>query len=71
MDRSALLLAAGIWTRLRPLAGVLPKCLASIRGRSPLEYWLQALAGSGFDRIVVNTCHHADLVGAHTEILAP
>jgi mannose-1-phosphate guanylyltransferase len=60
--RSALLLAAGLGRRLRPLTDVLPKCLAPIRGRPLLEYWLQCLIGAGVDRILVNTHHHADLV---------
>ncbi len=62
MVRSALLLAAGLGTRLRPLTDVLPKCLAPIRGRPLLEYWLRSLAGAGVDRILVNTHHHAELV---------
>jgi mannose-1-phosphate guanylyltransferase len=62
MVRSALLLAAGLGTRLRPLTDVLPKCLAPIRGRPLLEYWLRGLVSAGVDRILVNTHFHADLV---------
>jgi mannose-1-phosphate guanylyltransferase len=62
MVRSALLLAAGLGTRLRPLTDVLPKCLAPIHGRPLLEYWLQALDAAGIERIVVNTHYHAGLV---------
>jgi len=39
----ALLLAAGLGTRLRPLTDFLPKCLAPIGGRPLLEYWLASL----------------------------
>jgi mannose-1-phosphate guanylyltransferase len=65
MVRSALLLAAGLGTRLRPLTDVLPKCLAPIRGRPLLEYWLRTLEAAGIERILVNTHHHADLVQAY------
>lgn len=65
MLRSALLLAAGLGTRLRPLTDVLPKCLAPIRGRPLLEYWLHALTAAGVERILVNTHSHADLVEAY------
>jgi mannose-1-phosphate guanylyltransferase len=63
----ALLLAAGIGTRLRPLTDVLPKCLMPINGRPLLDYWLDSLTEAGFTDIVVNLHHHADLVRAHVE----
>lgn len=65
MPKNALLLAAGLGMRLRPLTDVLPKCLVPIRGRPLLEYWLHALAKSGFERIVINTHHHADLIESY------
>ena len=37
----ALLLAAGLGTRLRPLTNYLPKCLVPIHGRPLLDYWLE------------------------------
>ncbi len=63
----ALLLAAGLGTRLRPLTDFVPKCLAPIRGRPLLEYWLRDLTQAGIDRIVVNTHYRADLVEAFVE----
>lgn len=56
-SRSALLLAAGLGTRLRPLTDRLPKCLAPIGGRPLLELWLLMLTKAGFTKIVVNTHH--------------
>src|SRR5258708_5794750 len=58
----AVLLAAGLGTRLKPLTDLLPKCLAPIRGRPLLEYWLRLLFDAGVRRALVNTHHHADLV---------
>lgn len=67
MPRRALLLAGGLGTRLRPVTDVLPKCLVPICGRPLLGYWLDALCGAGFDRIVVNLHHHAGLVREYVE----
>lgn len=58
----AVLLAAGLGTRLKPLTDTLPKCLAPIRGRPLLEYWLHLLFSGGASEVLVNTHYHADLV---------
>ncbi len=58
----ALLVAAGIGSRLAPLTDVLPKCLMPIGGQPLLGLWLKMLADAGVDDIVVNLHHHADLV---------
>lgn len=61
----AFLLAAGLGTRLRPITNSTPKCLLRI-GRLPLlDIWLDALARSGVDQVLVNTHHLAHLVRAH------
>ena len=51
----ALLLAAGLGTRLRPITDHLPKCLVSIHGRPLLDYWLEPLLANGVQRLLVNT----------------
>lgn len=58
----ALLLAAGLGTRLKPLTDEWPKCLMPVRGRPLLEYWLHTLKNSGVNEILVNTHWHADKV---------
>ncbi|KPF99824.1 mannose-1-phosphate guanyltransferase [Rhodopseudomonas sp. AAP120] len=58
----ALLVAAGLGTRLAPLTDVLPKCLMPIAGRPLLGLWLEMLSDAGFTEIVVNLHHHAELV---------
>jgi len=58
----ALLVAAGLGTRLHPLTQVLPKCLMPIAGRPLLALWLQMLCEAGIGEIVVNLHHHAELV---------
>lgn len=61
----ALLLAAGLGTRLQPLTDVLPKCLAPIRGRPLLEYWLDLLFSANLELVVINAHHHVDMVDAY------
>lgn len=51
----ALLLAAGLGTRLRPLTDQTPKCLVTLRGKPLLEYWLDLLVPNGCSRILINT----------------
>ncbi len=51
----ALLLAAGLGTRLRPITDHVPKCLVSIHGKPLLGYWLDLLLPNGVDRVLVNT----------------
>ncbi len=58
----ALLLAAGLGTRLRPLTNEWPKCLMPIGGRPLLEYWLQMLRSVGIQKILINTHFQADKV---------
>ena len=58
----ALLLAAGLGTRLDPLTRYLPKCLMPLHGRPLLDHWLEKLSNLGVNEFVVNTHHHADLV---------
>ncbi|MBI1905658.1 MAG: nucleotidyltransferase family protein [Rhodocyclales bacterium] len=66
MDR-AILLAAGEGTRLRPLTGVLAKCLAPVNGRPLLGRWLDRLAAAGVTDVRVNTGY---LAGQVEEYLA-
>jgi mannose-1-phosphate guanylyltransferase len=58
----ALLLAAGIGTRLRPITNTVPKCLVPIHGRPLLSYWLDLLFDGGIERVLINTHHLADTV---------
>ncbi len=51
----ALLLAAGLGTRLKPLTDSLPKCLAPIKGKPLLEIWLERLTNAGVGPFLVNT----------------
>jgi mannose-1-phosphate guanylyltransferase len=61
----ALVLAAGLGTRLRPVTDRVPKCLIPIAGRPILDYWLTALADAGIREITINTHHLPDQVRRH------
>lgn len=58
----AFLLAAGKGTRLRPLTDTVPKCLVSIDGMPLLGIWLELLARSGIQDVLINTHHLAEQV---------
>ena len=60
----ALLLAAGLGTRLRPLTNTIPKCLVPIHGKPLMGYWFDMLLapGTGIDRVLVNTSYLPDHV---------
>ena len=61
----ALLLAAGLGTRLRPLTETVPKCLVPIHGRPLIDYWFDLLLADDIERALVNTSHLADRVRDH------
>lgn len=53
----ALLLSAGLGTRLRPITDTIPKCLVPINGKPLLEYWLDNLSKVGIDEFLINTSY--------------
>ncbi len=57
--RRAMIFAAGMGTRLKPLTDVIPKALVPVGGRPLLQIQLDRLAKAGFDDVVVNVHHHA------------
>lgn len=59
----AMILAAGLGTRLRPLTFARPKVLVPVLGTTILEYWAWQLHDAGFEAVVVNAFHlHRGLV---------
>ena len=63
----ALLLAAGLGTRLRPLTLTTPKCLVPLAGEPLLGHWLRKLEAVGCESVLVNTHHLAEQVLAFIE----
>ena len=58
----AMIFAAGLGTRLRPLTDTLPKALVPLRGKPLLYHVVQRLISAGFDDIVINVHHFADKI---------
>lgn len=60
--RKALIFAAGLGTRLKPLTDTMPKALVPVGGRPLLSHVAGKLAASGYDDLVVNVHHFADMI---------
>lgn len=60
--KQALLLAAGLGTRLRPLTDTMPKALVPVAGQPLLYHVLQRLKAAGFQRVVVNVHHFGEQI---------
>jgi NDP-sugar pyrophosphorylase family protein len=58
----AMILAAGLGTRLRPLTDNRPKALVELSGRTLLEITLSRLRTFGVTEVIVNVHHFADMV---------
>lgn len=63
----ALLFAAGIGRRLRPLTNHRPKCLLPILGRPLLDFWVHRLAAAGVREVLINTHAHAVQVRSYIQ----
>jgi N-acetyl-alpha-D-muramate 1-phosphate uridylyltransferase len=61
----AMVLAAGLGTRLRPITDTMPKPLVPVAGKQMIDYGLDALADAGVTRAAVNVHHFADRMEAH------
>jgi mannose-1-phosphate guanylyltransferase len=58
----AMILAAGMGTRLRPLTNDRPKALVEVAGRTLLEITLSRLHDFGIREVIINVHHFADMV---------
>jgi N-acetyl-alpha-D-muramate 1-phosphate uridylyltransferase len=63
--RRAMVLAAGLGTRMRPYNGQVPKPLVKVGGKALIDYALDRLAEQGVERAVVNVHHLADQIETH------
>ncbi|MCG8442369.1 MAG: nucleotidyltransferase family protein [Caulobacterales bacterium] len=61
----AMVLAAGLGTRMRPLTDDRPKALVEVGGRALIDHTLDRLAADGVRRAVVNVHHFADALESH------
>jgi len=65
MPPRAMVLAAGLGTRMRPITDTMPKPLIEVGGRAMIDRALDALKAAGVEKSVVNVHHFADLMIEH------
>ena len=58
----AIIIAAGVGSRLNPLTNDKPKCMLEFRDKTLLQHQLDALRGAGIDRIVVIKGHKKEVI---------
>ncbi|MDX6804613.1 nucleotidyltransferase family protein [Terrihabitans rhizophilus] len=63
--RSAMVLAAGLGTRMKPLTLTMPKPMVPVCGQPLIDHVLDRLEDAGAETVVVNLHHHADVLEAH------
>lgn len=65
MPKTAMVLAAGLGTRMRPLTERVPKPLVPLAGKPLIDHVLARLTAAGVTRAVVNVHHMADQIEDH------
>jgi NDP-sugar pyrophosphorylase family protein len=58
----AMILAAGLGTRLKPLTNTIPKAMVTLDGKPLLYYAIQKLIKSGVDQIIINVHHFPEKI---------
>ncbi len=64
---TAMVLAAGLGTRMRPLTDRVPKPLIEVGGKALIDHALDKLAAVGVERAIVNVHHMADAIERHLQ----
>lgn len=62
---SAMVLAAGLGMRMRPITERLPKPLVTVAGRTLIDHAIDRLEQAGVERVVVNLHHLGDMIERH------
>ncbi|MGN1375440.1 MAG: nucleotidyltransferase family protein [Prevotella sp.] len=60
--RQAMIFAAGLGTRLKPLTDTMPKALVEVGGKPLLEHVVLRLRDAGMDRIIINVHHFSEQI---------
>ena len=67
VPRTAMIMAAGLGKRMRPLTATRPKPLIHVAGKALLDHVLEKLRASGVEKVVVNVHYLPDALEAHLE----
>lgn len=65
VPQTAMIMAAGLGKRMRPLTATKPKPLIEVAGQSLLDHVLERLKAAGVRKVIVNVHYLADAVEAH------
>jgi len=65
VPEAAMLLAAGLGTRMRPITDRMPKPLVSVAGKALIDWTIDPLMEAGVRRVVVNVHHMAEQMRGH------
>jgi N-acetyl-alpha-D-muramate 1-phosphate uridylyltransferase len=65
VPKTAMVFAAGLGKRMRPITDTTPKPLIKVAGRTLIDHCLDRLLANGVERAVVNVHWHADQIEAH------
>ena len=65
LPKQAMVLSAGLATRMRPLTDDRPKALLKVGHQTILDHCLDRLVGAGVEKVVINLHHHGDQIEEH------
>jgi MurNAc alpha-1-phosphate uridylyltransferase len=65
MPRRAMVLAAGLGVRMKPVTDTIPKPLVAVGGKPLIDHVLDRLADCGVERAIVNVHYLADILERH------
>lgn len=67
VPKTAIVLAAGLATRMRPITDTMPKALIPVAGKPVIDHAIDRLAAIGVKRVVVNLHYRGDMIARHLE----
>jgi N-acetyl-alpha-D-muramate 1-phosphate uridylyltransferase len=65
VPQTAMIMAAGLATRMRPITDTMPKALVGVSGRPIIDHAIDRLAAVGVKRVVVNLHYKGEMLARH------